>query len=52
MVQPHEKMPHGFPHHSVFSLGLSTYAWVEFLIIWRDLMVALMALKPHKTLYF
>ncbi|PPT08962.1 hypothetical protein CKA32_000746 [Geitlerinema sp. FC II] len=44
--------PQGFPHHSVFSLGLSGYAWSQSLLLWRDWMLALMALKPHKSLHF
>jgi len=42
--------PQGFPHHSVFSLGLSGYAWSQSLLLWRDWMLALMKLKPHKSL--
>ncbi len=44
--------PQGFPHHSVFSLGLSGYAWSQSVLFWRDWMLALMALKPHKSLHF
>jgi len=44
--------PQGFPHHSVFSLGLSGYAWSQSLLLWRDWMLALMALKTHKSLQF
>lgn len=47
-----EKTPNNFPHHSIFWLGLSGYAWSQSLVFWRDQMLALMALKPHKALNF
>jgi len=47
-----EKTPNNFPHHSIFWLGLSGYAWSQSLVFWRDQMLALMALKPHKAQNF
>lgn len=47
-----EKTPNNFPHHSIFWLGLSGYAWSQSLVFWRDEMLALMALKPQKAQNF
>ena len=47
-----EKTPNNFPHHSIFWLGLSGYAWSQSLVFWREEMLALMALKPHKAQNF
>ena len=47
-----EKTPNNFPHHSIFWLGLSGYAWSQSLVFWREQMLALMTLKPHKTQNF
>jgi hypothetical protein len=47
-----EKTPNNFPHHSIFWLGLSGYAWSQSLVVWRDQMLALMALKSHKAQNF
>lgn len=44
-----EKTLNNYPHHSTFWLGLSGYAWSQSLVFWRDEMLALMALKPHKA---
>ena len=44
-----EKTPNNFPHHSIFGLGLSGYAWSQSLVFWQEEMLALMALKPHKA---
>jgi hypothetical protein len=47
-----EKTPNNFPHHSIFWLGLSGYAWRQSLVFWQEEMLALMALKPHKAQNF
>jgi hypothetical protein len=47
-----EKTLNNFPHHSIFLLGLSGYAWSQSLVVWRDRMLALMALKPHTASEF
>ncbi|MET0115524.1 MAG: IS4 family transposase, partial [Limnospira maxima] len=47
-----EKTPNNFPHHSIFGLGLSGYAWSQSLVFWQEEMLALMALKPHKAQNF
>ncbi|MCT7956565.1 IS4 family transposase [Laspinema palackyanum] len=47
-----EKTPNNFPHHSIFWLGLSGYAWSQSLLFWQEEMLALMALKPHKAQNF
>ncbi|NEQ86378.1 MAG: IS4 family transposase [Moorea sp. SIO2I5] len=39
-------------HHSDFTIGLFTQAWVNAMTLWSELALALMLLKPHKRLYF
>lgn len=40
------------PHHSNFTMGLLTYAWVNAMTLWSELAQSLISLKPHKWLYF
>jgi hypothetical protein len=47
-----EKTPNNFPHHSIFWIGLAGYAWSQSLVVWRDQMLALIALKPHRASEF
>lgn len=47
-----KKHPHKTPYHSDFSLGLYGYRWIVAMEIWSQWAFKLMALKPHKRLYF
>ncbi|MEP0811429.1 hypothetical protein [Coleofasciculus sp. FACHB-SPT9] len=38
--------------HSTFWIGLYGHLWIGAMESWSELAVALMALKPHKLLYF
>lgn len=41
-----------FPRHSNFGMGLYGYRWVCAMLQWSEWALKLMALKPHKRLYF
>ncbi len=40
------------PRTSDFQVGLYGYAWVFSMALWADFVLPLLALKPHKRLYF
>lgn len=40
------------PHHSHFTIGLLTHAWVNAMTLWSRLADDLTRLKPHKSLDF
>ena len=40
------------PRTSDFHIGLYGYAWIFSMVLWADLVMPLLALKPHKRLYF
>ena len=52
LVRCHPEAHRTTPRYSDFSLGLSGYAWKQAMDIWSELASQLMALKPHKWLYF
>lgn len=52
LVRCHPEAHRTTPRYSDFSLGLSGYAWKQAMDIWSELANQLMALKPHKWLYF
>ena len=41
-----------FPRQSDFSLGLYGQRWIYGMELWSDWALRLIALKPHKRLYF
>ncbi|MEM7769344.1 MAG: IS4 family transposase, partial [Cyanobacteria bacterium P01_A01_bin.37] len=47
-----KKHPHKIPHQSDFSLGLYGHRWLYAMEIWAEWAFRLIALKPHKRLYF
>jgi hypothetical protein len=48
-LQEHQDKP---PRHSEFSLSLYGQRWIYGMELWADWARQLMALKPHKRLYF
>lgn len=40
------------PRTSDFRIGLYGYAWIFSMRLWADFVLPLLALKPHKRLYF
>jgi hypothetical protein len=40
------------PRTSDFQVGLYGYAWIFSMALWTDFVLPLLALKPHKRLYF
>ena len=40
------------PRTSDFHVGLYDYAWIFSMSLWADFVLPLLALKPHKRLYF
>ena len=48
-IKEYSKEP---PRTSDFHVGLYGYAWIFSMTLWADLVMPLLALKPHKRLYF
>lgn len=48
-IQEHQDRP---PRQSDFSFGLYGQRWIYGMELWADWVLRLIALKPHKRLYF